>query len=64
MLSASDAGRIGRLVLPKKCAEVSTYALCALTHFYCSNFYAHKFLFRLKYESVLVYMHALSISYC
>lgn len=23
MLSASDAGRIGRLVLPKKCAEVS-----------------------------------------
>ena len=22
MLSASDAGRIGRLVLPKKCAEV------------------------------------------
>lgn len=23
MLSASDAGRIGRLVLPKKCAEVN-----------------------------------------
>ena len=27
MLSASDAGRIGRLVLPKKCAEVSIYFL-------------------------------------
>lgn len=27
MLSASDAGRIGRLVLPKKCAEVSSKAL-------------------------------------
>ncbi|KAF8391406.1 hypothetical protein HHK36_023710 [Tetracentron sinense] len=29
MLSASDAGRIGRLVLPKKCAEVSPYTSLA-----------------------------------
>ena len=30
ILSASDAGRIGRLVLPKACAEVSLklYSLC------------------------------------
>ena len=27
VLSASDAGRIGRLVLPKACAEVYLYAL-------------------------------------
>ena len=27
VLSASDAGRIGRLVLPKACAEVSEYLL-------------------------------------
>ena len=27
MLSACDAGRIGRLVLPKACAEVYLYAL-------------------------------------
>ena len=31
MLSASDAGRIGRLVLPKKCAEVSAQTFLALT---------------------------------
>ena len=27
-LSASDAGRIGRLVLPKACAEVSSHLYC------------------------------------
>lgn len=30
MLSASDAGRIGRLVLPKKCAEVSGHTFLAV----------------------------------
>jgi hypothetical protein len=32
MLSASDAGRIGRLVLPKACAEVQNYY--ALMHLF------------------------------
>ena len=35
MLSASDAGRIGRLVLPKKCAEVSCQSDC---HFFVCRF--------------------------
>jgi hypothetical protein len=37
MLSVSDAGRIGRLVLPKKCAEVSHWFV-ALVSFICRIF--------------------------
>lgn len=38
MLSASDAGRIGRLVLPKKCAEVSSQFLVSIGVFFFGSF--------------------------
>jgi hypothetical protein len=54
MLSASDAGRIGRLVLPKACAEVSFLVylnillifvafvimlIVSITIFFCTSLY-------------------------
>lgn len=42
VLSASDAGRIGRLVLPKSCAEVSLHSFnnFCLYLFVCAHVYA------------------------
>lgn len=40
MLSASDAGRIGRLVLPKKCAEVSAQTFLALLLTFLNMFFS------------------------
>lgn len=55
MLSASDAGRVGRLILPKRCAEVRTYIFCALTHFNSKIFYVEMFCFELKNMSCCSY---------